>query len=429
MGLTGCNSGLTLGVDGLLEAPKLTDEQTVIHETLLSSVGKNVSLKYPKNGYNRSAFVIADIDNEATEEALVFYELDTVASGDSGIRINILDKDESGNWESVYDLAGKGTDIDMASVSTLGKDKVKNVILGFSTMNIEEKTLQVSTYDSRAFNPARFEDVYSMMEIFDVDRDGYKEIVTVYNNTAELTATASVIQAEGDEIVKTHTAPMASDTVSFANCTVGLSDAETPALFVDCAKNNGELQTEIIYFKYGKLQNPMLQIPDKLLGMTSRPMGYYSQDIDGDSIVEIPSTELMPGHENLPDEEKVLLTNWWSYHDYYSLEKEYTGYYSINDGYAMMFPKRWQGVVTTKIDTATGEAVFYKYDGDINGYMTELMRIAVSSRDDTDEYVYDGYEVIGSKGRLDYLVKLPTDKREPLILTKDELENSFYIVQ
>ena len=47
MGLTGCNSGLTLGVDGLLEAPKLTDEQTVIHETLLSSVGKNVSLKYP----------------------------------------------------------------------------------------------------------------------------------------------------------------------------------------------------------------------------------------------------------------------------------------------------------------------------------------------------------------------------------------------
>ena len=295
-------------------------------------------------------------------------------------------------------------------------------------MSIEEKTLQVAAYDRRAFNPSRFEDVYSMMEIFDIDKDGYDEIVTVYNNSAELSVQASLIQSDGKDIVKTDSVAMASDTVSFANCTVGLSDEETPALFVDCAKNNGELQTEIIYYKYGKLQNPCLQITDKLLAKTTRPAGYYSKDIDGDDIVEIPSTELMPGHESLAEEERVLLTNWWTYNDYYTLEMKYSGYYSISDGYAMMFPKRWQGNVTVKTDTASGEMVFYKYEGDAVGYMTELMRIKVCSISETEQYTFDGYTVIGSRDQTDYLVKLSPDRSEPLVLTWDELENSFYIV-
>lgn len=426
--LTGCSGGVTLGIEGLIAAPNFLDEQSVIHEALISSVGKNVTLKYPKNGENRSAFLIGNIDRESGEEALVFYEINNASAVDSGIRINVLDKTGEDTWESVYDLAGKGTDIDRVDISALGTDGIKNIIIGYSAMSIEEKTLQVAAYDRRAFNPSRFEDVYSMMELFDIDKDGYDEIVTVYNNSAELSVQASLIQSDGKDIVKTDSVAMASDTVSFANCTVGLSDEETPALFVDCAKNNGELQTEIIYYKYGKLQNPCLQITDKLLAKTTRPAGYYSKDIDGDDIVEIPSTELMPGHESLAEEERVLLTNWWTYNDYYTLEMKYSGYYSISDGYAMMFPKRWQGNVTVKTDTASGEMVFYKYEGDAVGYMTELMRIKVCSISETEQYTFDGYTVIGSRDQTDYLVKLSPDRSEPLVLTWDELENSFYIV-
>ena len=137
----------------------------------------------------------------------------------------------------------------------------------------------------------------------------------------------------------------------------------------------------------------------------------------------------MPGHENLPDEEKVLMTSWLNFKDFYELESKYSGYYSISNGYQMIFPKRWQGVVTTKIDAATKEAVFYSYSGDVSAFMVELMRITVCPKNETEDYEYQGYEIIGSSGQLDYLVKLPTYKREPLILTMDEVKNSFYIVQ
>ena len=425
--LTGCDGAGPLGVDGLLSAPKFTDEQSVIHRTLEKSVGKNISLKYPENGYNRSAFLIEDIDGEPTDEALVFYEKNNASSGDSGVRINVMDKTEDGEWKSVFDLAGKGTDIDIAAVSELGDDGVKNIIIGYSAMTMDTKTLQISRYENGTFTPGVFEDTYSIMEILDIDKDGSKEIVTAFNNTSAAAAEASVIQSINGEIVKDYTTSMASDTVSFAGSTIGLVDEETPAVFVDCLKSTGELQTEILYFKYGRLQNPLLQISE-LLSQTSRPAGYYCMDIDGDGVVEIPVTQVMTGYENLDAGEQVLMTSWLTYNDFYSLEKKYSGYYSISDGYQMVFPTRWQGVVTVKTDASTNEAVFYRYDGDINGYMTELMRIAVCPKNETEDYVYEGYEVIGSNGQLDYLVKLATNRKEPLIPTIDEVKNSFFIV-
>lgn len=42
-----------------------------------------------------------------------------------------------------------------------------------------------------------------------------------------------------------------------------------------------------------------------------------------------------------------------------------------------MFPSRWQGQVTAKIDSINDEVVICKYDGQLKENMKELMRIAV----------------------------------------------------
>ena len=94
--MTGC-SALNFSVEGLINAPKLTSEQSEIHQALIESVGSNITLKYPKNGEYRSAYVIANIDDEPTDEAMVFYEYTSNGSEEDGLRVNILDKDEDGN--------------------------------------------------------------------------------------------------------------------------------------------------------------------------------------------------------------------------------------------------------------------------------------------------------------------------------------------
>ena len=96
--MTGC-SALNFSVEGLINAPKLTSEQSEIHQALIESVGSNITLKYPKNGEYRSAYVIANIDDEPTDEAMVFYEYTSNGSEEDGLRVNILDKDEKGNFD------------------------------------------------------------------------------------------------------------------------------------------------------------------------------------------------------------------------------------------------------------------------------------------------------------------------------------------
>ena len=79
------------------------------------------TLKYPISGENRSAYILCNLDDESSNEAVVFYQL----TGTDTIRMNILDQNDQGEWESVYDMAGAGDDIytvDLATISTLDRN-------------------------------------------------------------------------------------------------------------------------------------------------------------------------------------------------------------------------------------------------------------------------------------------------------------------
>ncbi len=431
LALSGC-SAVSFTVDGLLNAPKLTEEQSEIHQALIASVGSNITLKYPKSGENRSAYVIANIDKEPDNEALVFYEYNSGDIGDNGLRVNVLDKDENGNWYSVKELAGAGTDVDRVIISPMGDYNQIDVLVGYQTITSEDRTLEIYSYRDGDFNRVGL-DTYSVLETLDINSDGYNELITIERSTnaetGAVTAQASLLYVDGGEIVKEDVIDMCSNVVSYASSVTGLLNKEHEAIFVDGINADGNLQTEIVYYRYASLQNPMQISSDKLLPRCTRPVGYYSADIDGDGIVEIPYTQPMTGYENAISDEMVYLTSWNVYEDFFSLNEKYRGYYALSDGYFLSFPNRWRDLVTVKRDTDTGEMVFYKYGGDINSTMEEVMRIAVSSKNMSDDYINDGYTVIDSKGQLDYLVKLPADKREQLILTIDEVQNNFYIVE
>ncbi|MBR1739635.1 MAG: hypothetical protein IJ737_05010 [Ruminococcus sp.] len=427
--LGGC-SAMSFSVDSLLGAPKLSEEQEAIHKALTSAVGSSVTLKYPKNGANRSAFVIANVDSEQGEEALVFYEYNTGSGTDDGIRLNLLDKNEDGDWYSVKELAGSGTEVDRVIISRMGEKNEIFILVGYQSITSSDCTLEIYSYREGELRRVG-SDTYSVLETLDINSDGYNELITidraVNQETGAITAKASMLGLRDGEIVKEDSIEMLSGVTGYSSTVTGLLNPEHGAIFLDGVNADGALQTEIVYYRYSSLQDPMQQSPEKLLPLCTRPAGYYSGDVDGDGIVEIPSVRPMTGYENAVADEIVYMTSWNVYEDFFNLTEKYRGYYSRSDGWFMAFPKRWTELVTVKRDNSTGELVFYKFDGDINSSKMEIMRIAVASRNVSQAYEDDGYLLIDSKGQLDYYVKLPEDKREPLILTIDEVRNNFYI--
>ncbi|WP_295153247.1 hypothetical protein [uncultured Ruminococcus sp.] len=429
--LSGC-TGMSFTVDGLLNAPKLTEEQGEIHEALTAAVGGSITLKYPRNGDNRSAFVIADLDGEQGEEALVFYEYNTGGGSDEGIRVNLLDKDDEGRWYSVKELAGAGTEVDRVIISQMGEKNRYCVLVGYQPVTGSDCTLEIYSCYNGEFKRIGT-DTYSVLDTLDINYDGYREIVTIQQQTnAEtgvISAKASLLDMSADnELVKTEGIDMCDNVQYYVNTCSGLLNKQHEAIFIDGLDQDGNLQTEIVYYRYSTLQNPMQLSPQKLLPLCTRPTGYYSTDVDGDGIVEIPSAKPMTGYENAIIDEMIYMTTWNVYEDFFDLKEKFHGYYSISNGYFFAFPNRWNDEVTVKREADNSELVFYKYNGDINDSKTEIMRIAAVSRKESRSYVDDGYRLIANKGQLDYYVKLPADKREQLILTIDEVKNNFYIV-
>lgn len=430
--LTGCTV-MNFSVDVLLNAPKLTEEQEEIHQALTVAVGGSITLKYPKNGENRSAFVIGNIDSESGEEALVFYEYNSGGGADEGVRVNLLDKDEDGTWHSVNELAGAGTEVDRVIISKVGGSSKINVLVGYQPITGADCVLEIYNYDGSELKMVD-SDSYSLIEAFDIDHDGYNDLITIDRSvnpeTGMITARASLLNIKDGEITKDESKDMCPNVISYASTVTGLLNKEYEAMFIDgITQDNNHLQTEIVYYRYSALQTPMQTSQQKLLPMTVRPLGYYSTDVDGDGIIEIPSTKAMTGYENTVNEENVVyMTTWSVYEDFYDLKEKYSGFYSIANGYFFAFPDRWKDKVTVKKDEGLDMLLFYRYDGDVNVSQTEIMRIAVVPKNDWSELMDDGYTLIDSKGQLGYFIKLPQDKREPLILSLDEVKNNFYIV-
>lgn len=438
--LSGCS--FTANIDALLVPPRLTKEQEQINKALSKSVGENnYKLKYPKAGEHRSPFLIENIDEEPTDEAIVFYQ--RTGGSESVLRMKILDQ-ENGEWVPVYDHACGGTEVDKVLISKLGEGAKTTILAGYTQMNQGERLLEAYTYENGTVGEL-YSGSYSDVEVLDIDKDSYNELVIIttgmtnlsFSNlaanavnterTAVQSATAICLVRKENTFVVAGEVKMDERAVDFTSIFCGNVGTDTPALYVDSKAGEGKIQTQILYCENDALVNPLEQRRD-ILQSTLRPLGYASTDIDNDKIAEIPVLSVFPGYETLPAEEQFYATDWYVF-EQYALTKKYTSYYSINDGYCFMLPSRWQGTVTAKEDIAADEVVFYRYDGVLSEDMTELMRISVMKRGTNSDKLADGYMKILSKGQLDYLVKVADAPHEPLVLTKSEIVHNFYLTR
>jgi hypothetical protein len=415
--LTGCNIGNP--IDNMLSPPKLSAEETAVTAALEAAVGTDYRLKYPQTGERRSAVIIENIDADDEKEAVVFYEPGGNVDSNAGVHVNILDKNADGEWVSVYDHIGDGTEIDRVFINRLGDSTVPLLTIGFRGVS-GGRTARVYSFTENKLSNSLTSD-YSSMFVTDFMLDGRNELCIITPNSQNIAASATLMSVEDSAIYEWGQAKLNPDATSFPNIALGYVSASTPALFID-GLAAGELYTDIVYAVDEKrIRNPMYLENSMLTNKTKRPEGFLSTDIDLDGIVEIPTVTLFPGYNSF-DENAVWAVNWNALSNY-DIVKKYTSYYSLESGYCFLFPSRWDGVVT--VTEEPGETVFLRYAAD-PANRTELMRVAVTGND-IDKST-EGYTEISRKDDFIYWIKNSPDKSEPLVLTDTEIKYNFYIL-
>lgn len=414
--LSACD--LSGSVESLLMPPLVSEDQEAVYNALMEDTGSNISLVYPRTGDNRSAFIFRDLDGDGSSEAVAFYR----SGGESNnVRVNILSQGEQG-WHSVYDHSGSGSSIERVFFSPFsgGTDYL---CIGYAYTNRSDKLFSVYSYKNGVLEN-EYSDIYYRLEQTDINMDGSDDVLLVEGNTEEHPAYVVLVTdlADGLGVRALSGAAMRTNTTELLSTAVGGIAGGHNALFVDSSSAGG-ITTEIIYSVDGMLRNPAALEDSQIPSLTQR-RSLYSMDIDGDGIVEIPTSEPFPGYR---ENDSQVMTIWNSFEDY-DIVPKYWSLYVPQQNYCFMLPVRWKGLVTVKTDASTGERVFYKFNSSLSQSRLELMRIASIDAADDEEYRENGYVTIVKNEKACIMALFPTTD-DPLVLTQTEAANGMIVVE
>ncbi len=417
--LTGC--AFSSNIDNLMSPPKLSIEQEQIYSALTNATGTSISLKYPKSGKYLSAFIIEDIDGDGENEAVVFYEKNSMALEENTLRINILDRSD-GKWRSVCDTPAKGTEIEKVIISKLGSNSRMNLIIGSSLINRSEKNVSIYSYVDGNIEET-FSESYSFIDVTNLDNDDENEFLLLSGASSGGTATAEAYKLNQDGIYYKYSCKLNGSFTEFDSLNYGKIDDETTGLYIDAVSGTGLIQTDIIYMDNTGLNKIFTTAEQSKF--TIRPSGCSSFDIDGDGVIEIPVQVIASGYEDSSEGEQMKFTEWWFLGKNNTLEKKYSSYYSVNDGYIFVFPEKWKDHVTIKLDSVNDEIVFCAYENNEVG--RELLRIYFATdQPSIDDRISNGYMLLQTKGDSAYLAYIPVqNNNDELSLTEGDVAIGF----
>lgn len=418
--LSGCAYGQT-GIDGMLKPPKLSDQQNEIYAALQASVGKNITLKYPRTGDFTSAFLLANIDEEQTQEAIVFYENTDTVNATMNLRINVLDQTKDG-WVSVYDAGVSAADVD--KVNFIQSNGNTFLVIGFNLSGNTEKLVVVYRYQD-----GQLEETAQRITCLDyvacnLNKDGYTELfaISLDVKSGRRMAQAYQISSQGSARPMGRT-DMDPNVSSYRNIVIGDLAAGRQAVYLDGVSGTNRYTTEILVYDGGNIQNLLYSPAEELsyIDETARNHAVFSADIDADGIVEIPTRVVASGYENAAPHEREYFTRWNICTENGLLVKK-TSYVAYTLGFLFTLPDEWIGRVTPVFSSADSELTFYRYDAGMEP-TARLLSIRVFKRSEFREGL-SGYTTLRNNGQIIYAQKFYSDDAS-LVLRSDTVQACF----
>lgn len=421
--------GCAVSVESLLSPPKLDTQQSAIYDALKVSKGGDIHLKYPVSGQYRSAVVVKNIDDEESDEAIIFYKAPNVSDSGSSLRLNFLDQ-QDGEWVSVYDFAALGSEIEKVQFSDLG-DGGTSVIVTYALQNSSDLATSIFKYDIN--NPAEvFKSRHTYMELMDLNNDGSQELFLINHDRTASTASVQLLGWNENGVFSLlSSAPLESDFSKCENVGVGVCDEiNTTGIFIDYSLTDGSLGTSILVCDDNRIYKPEnIQIRFNRRTNTYTPL-LLSKDIDGDGITEIPSTSPFPRYQTLSEPEQVNYTIWYQLSEKGDeFAPDTYAYISIRNDYMLKIPTRWIGLITVKVSITDGTVAFSEYNHSTDEIGEELLVIRALSEAALEKADLTGYTYYGKNARTGYSFYIKNNFDNSFGLTEAELLDYFKIIE
>ena len=424
--LSGCN---ITGLDAqtLMRPPKATGDREAIHTALEESVQGNLILKYPTRGEYRSAITMYDLTGDGVEEAIAFCE---APEENSGIQIAIVGKQEE-EWSLLGTFVSTAMQVDQVAFGDIDGDGRNEVVVGWGSALSGANSISVYSWSGQSLTETVFPGSYSEMAVLDFTGDGRDEIFAARLATTESPIAEALIMnlQEGTPTV-CGSAILDSTVTKYVSISKGFLEAGRPGIVLDGQKNANTYITEVLYWDADQ-QSMKAPFMDTNSNYTERNIAVLSQDINNDSLIEIPIVSQLPGTGDSATDENAYLTNWYHYDcDENTVVRIFSTSINATEGYRLMIPEAWRGRITTQTTASKREVTFYEWvvsDEYPNGVLGQaLLQIRVFTGEEWENSP-SGYTILGERDNKVYAMALPHPENE-LSMQAEDVLNSFTII-
>ena len=416
--LTGC-SVLGGDVENLLSPPHAGGSQAQVQKALEDSFGsavsaKNYTLKYPKFGEYRSAFIFKDLDNDGEDEAIALYQ-----PGESGSQthINLL-RLVDGNWVSVSDIVGEGTDIDQVRFGDFNGDGQQELLISWTLYSTRYQ--QITMYAAEAdVLTSRSVGTYTDVYVGDITSSGRDSLLLITIVAAENKTTAELKTLQESSLAVIGAVQLDGYVQKIVRFSMGKLTDTVSGIYIDCLKDTGALITELIYWDGERLNAPFYNAKVNITTQTARRQMIPSMDIDSDGAVEWPTCELLPGYTEETEPDAMWMTYWNSFiYDTHQTQVDLAGIVNLIDGYCLRIEENWDGRVTAAYDADEHELQLQ--DAQEKEPFLIVRAAAAANAVSAEAGPLDGreFQLVGSSGTIQYSAWFRTDGEFALSLDR-----------
>jgi len=343
--LSGC---ISQSGESMYALPRFPDEYLELQETI-TDVMEELGAEYaaPSSGNNVQIIQLQDLDSDGQREsAVAFFR---VANAEKPLKLYVFKQSPSTNtYETEWVIEGEGTGIYSVAFENLGGTKEKEIVVCWQ---ISTKVQSLTAYSLQDDGDVveLMRSGYTKNTVADLDRDNDKEIVLVQMDAAEGNSRAELYNYDNGLMVLTSSVPLSLQLTEIKSVKTGSLTNLAPALFISSnfGENEGRV-TDVIALREGVLTNLTM---DDVTGMSIGTIRYHAdfqdangRDINGDGILELPLSEMLPlvGSSTVP----LYLLHWVQYGEDGMPSHVYTTFHSYDDGWYLILPESWQGIVT-----------------------------------------------------------------------------------
>lgn len=450
-------------VDSLIRPPKIEGENFDIQEAFEAAVEKKYILKSPLSGEYRTSFIRTDLDNDNTDEVVVFYCYSDMVDV---VRMNILDEN-NGVWESLADLESSYNDIHQVQFADVDNDNIKELIVCWQNFETEISN-KLDVYKFLKNSASRMETIFSKnyykFLVCDADDDSKTDIIIFEKN---VTASSNEIKgicysfddSKTDVIGEFIVDPAISSIDEI--CFDRERDSDRLRIYIDGYKTDSDMTTDIFLWDSYNKHFERLEPEDStsVSAAASRSMNINCKDINNDKYIDIPLEEYIPESIVLTgdSEDETLrqqaIIKWVEINDY-TYELIRYEIFNIKYGYSLNIEGDHFGKFTVENDIENGTIYFYellseksdpkkekkpkKKDEPFEGPPAEgdfdrvsrkgelLFTVSATNKSDYGTYEFSGYKYIDSSNGFDYYCQI-TEVGKDYGITKEMIKSMFYI--